>query len=341
MIDRRRFLAVGAAAAGIAASAPARAQPTFTMKVASATINDIQYDFQKRLKERVEQRSGGRIRVELYPASQLGPIPSMVDGVALGTIECFVTATSFLSQMDPRFQVFDVPGLFPTVEQTRAILRDPDLRRRTFAFGAARGLQSIALFLHSPNSILARRPIRSLEDLRGLKIRVLGTPLQVEPMRRLGASPVPLALSEVLPALQTGAIDGLVSASTVVSAFRYYDVAKPLTIVPSWPLICVAVCNGRWLNRLPADLRAVVLEEAEAAERESTAWGEADIVQSQARWRENGGEIVAVTPEFVAALQASFEAATSPLIEASAPLKAEVEVVKAVAARLGAAPTPR
>jgi TRAP-type transport system periplasmic protein len=333
-MDRRTFIA-NATAVTTATALPSigRAQQSFTMKFASATINDIQHEYQKRFKERIETKSEGRIKVEIYPASQLGPIPSMVDGVTLGTIEAFTTATSFLSQIDPRFNVFDVPGLFGDQDKTRRMLLDAELRKRAFAFGAARGIQSVALFMHSPNALLAKRPIRTVDDLKGLKIRTLGSPLQVEPMRRLGAIPVPMALSEVMPALQTGAIDGLIAGSTVFSAFRYYDVAKPLTIIPTWPLIITVAMNRRWLDRLPPELRAMVLAEAEAAEGDANTFGRKDIDDAAQRWMQNGGEIIAASPELIRDLQERFTAATAPLIEASAPLKAEVEFVRAVAIR--------
>jgi TRAP-type transport system periplasmic protein len=333
-MDRRLFLGSAVAASGIIAMpAIGRAQQTFTLKFASATINDVQHEYQKRFKERVEAKAGGRLKVELYPASQLGPIPSMVDGVTIGTIEAFITATSFLSQIDPRFNVFDVPGLFGDQDQTRRMLRNADLRQRASGFGQARGLQSVSLFMHSPNSLLARKAVRTVDDLKGVKIRTLGTPLQIEPMKRIGAIPVPMPLSEVMPALQTGTIDGVVSSSTVVSAFRYYDVVKPLTIVPTWPLIVTVAMNRRFLDRLPADLKEIVLAEAAAAEGEAVTWGQNDIAQAAQRWTQNGGEIIPASPEFLKDLQERFAAATQPIIDGSAPLKAEVEFVRSIAAK--------
>lgn len=330
MHGRRTLLA---AATLLAAPPFARAQRATTLKFASATLNDVQHEHQRRFKDLLEARSDGRIRVEIYPASQLGPIPSMVDGVALGTIEAFITATAFLAQIDPRFQLFDVPGLFGDAERTARILADPALRRRAFDYGQARGLQPVSLFLHSPNSFLARRPIRGVDDLRGLKIRTLGTPLQVEPIRRLGAIPVPMALSEVMPALQTGAIDGLVSSPTVATAFRYYDVVRPLTIVPTWPLIVTVILNRRWLARLPDDLRITVLAVADEAERGAIGWGREDIARAAERWTAGGGEIIPASPEFLRDLQERFVAAAAPVIEASVPLRAEVAFVRAMAER--------
>ena len=334
-MDRRRLL-TGSVAAGLSIATPtlARAQAPVTLRFASATLNDVQHEYQKRFKERVEARSGGRVTVQIFPASQLGPIPSMVDGVTLGTIDAFITATSFLGQIDPRFQVFDVAGLFGDGERTRQILADAELRRRAFEFGAARGIQSVALFLHSPNAILARKPIRSVEDMRGLKIRTLGTPLQIEPMKRIGAIPVPMALSEVMPSLQTGAIDAVISSSTVVSAFRYYDVAKQLTIVPTWPLIVTVAVNRRFLSRLPEDLRAIVLAGAAAAEADAVAWGRTDIEQAGQRWTQNGGELTTASPAFLREMQEQFTQATTHLMAASEALRTEVMFVRGLAQRV-------
>jgi TRAP-type transport system periplasmic protein len=176
--------------------------------------------------------------------------------------------------------------------------------------------------------------VRTVEDLRGVKIRTLGSPLQIEPMRRLGATPVPMPLSEVMPALQTGVIDGVVSSSTVVSAFRYYDVVKPLTIVPTWPLIVTVAMNRRFLERLPAELREIVLAEAQAAEGEAITWGQNDIAQAAQRWTQNGGEIIPASPQFLRDLEERFTQGTQGFIDGSAPLKAEVEFFRGIAARV-------
>jgi TRAP-type C4-dicarboxylate transport system substrate-binding protein len=107
----RRTLLAASGAAALVGLAPVRAQDApVVMKIASATINDVIHHWMKTFKAAVEARAGGRIKVELYPASQLGAIPRMVEGAALGTIECFVTASSFLTNLDARFEMFDVPG---------------------------------------------------------------------------------------------------------------------------------------------------------------------------------------------------------------------------------------
>jgi len=289
---RRTLLATGGAAA-LAGLAPARAQGTpVVMKVASATINDVIHHWMKTFKAAVEARAGGRIKVELYPASQLGAIPRMVEGAALGTIECFVTASSFLTNLDARFEMFDVPGSIADTEHAQRVFADPEFRRLAFGFGNSKGIESISAFMHSPQNLVSRKPIAKLADFNGQKIRVLSTPLQIEPLKKLGAAPVPMPLSEVMPALQNGAIDGFIAASTVFSALKFYDAAKFQTELPQWPLIVVAACNRNWLAKLAPELRAIVLEEAAKAEAPTNEFGAKDIVDARAVWTKNGGQLL-------------------------------------------------
>src|SRR5688572_11009591 len=107
---RRSLLAALAATAAIGFAPAASAQ--VVMKLANATINDVQHEWQKLFAAALQKRVGDKVKTEIYPASQLGAIPRMAEGVSLGTIESFITPTSFVTNIDPRFQIFDVPGMF-------------------------------------------------------------------------------------------------------------------------------------------------------------------------------------------------------------------------------------
>ena len=306
----------------------------YTMKLASATINDIQHEWQKQFKAGVDARSRGRIKVEIYPASQLGAIPRMVEGVALGTIESFITPPGFLVGVEPRFEIFDAGGGFDDAKHAKRVFADETVRRRIFAFGNERGIQPIAIMAHSPNALLSRKPVRSMADLNGLKIRTFSTPMQIEPLKKLGASPVPLPLTEVMPALQNGAIDGLLAASTVYTAFKYYDAAKALTYLPAWDVITTVIVNKNWLASLPADLVRIVMEEAQKAEGIAADWGMADVERSKKIWTDNGGENIS----FSAAEQKKFLSVLAdvnvPLLNAKPRLKTEYETLLAAAKKL-------
>jgi len=296
-INRRQALQWAAAASATLAAGWATAQNPVVMKVASATVNDVIHEWMKNFKMAVEARAAGRIKVELYPASQLGAIPRMVEGAALGTIECFVTASSFLTSLDPRFEVLDMPGMVDSTAHAAKLFANPEARKMVFAWGGNRGLECISAFYHSPQNVVSRKPIRTLADFNGQKIRVLSTPLQIQPFRKLGAAPVPMPLSEVVPALQNGAIDGFVAASTLFSALKVYDAAKFQTQLPQWPVIAVAACNKAWLAKLPEDLRAIVLEEATKAEGTTNEFGQQDIGNARNVWTQNGGQHIAFSAE--------------------------------------------
>ena len=87
----------------------------------------------------------------------------------------------------------------------------------------------IGAIYNSPTLVLTKKPATKLEDLKGLKIRTFASPLQMEPMKSLGAIPVPLALTEVIPQLQSGGLDGMLAGMPILTAFKYYDVAKYVT----------------------------------------------------------------------------------------------------------------
>jgi C4-dicarboxylate-binding protein DctP len=324
-ISRRAVLALAAGSAALAATGRATAQAPITMKVVSATVNDVIHHWMKAFKAGVEARSAGRIKVELYPASQLGAIPRMVEGTAMGTIECFVTATSFLTGLDARFEVFDVPGVLDNTAHAAKLFADPEARKLIFGFGGNRGLESISAFMHSPQNLVSRKPIKTLADFNGQKIRVLSTPIQIEPMKKLGAAPVPMPLSEVMPALQNGAIDGFLAASTVFSALKFYDAAKFQTQLPQWPVVVVSACNKAWLAKLPADLRDIVISEAAKAEGPTNEFGAQDITRARDTWTANGGQILTLSTDESASFSRLVNTAATEIIGKNPAAKAALD----------------
>src|SRR5260221_2975800 len=252
----------------------------FTMKLSSPTINDVSQEWMKAFKAGVESRSGGKIKVEIYPAGQLGPIPRTVEGVALGTIEMVLPATGFLAALEPRFVVFDAPGLFDSMQHAQRVFADPEIRKRLASFGATKGVEPLVTFAHGPLMLLAHRPIRGVADFKGQKIRVPGgAPMHIEPFRKLGASPVSIPLGEVMPAMQNHTIDGFIAGLTVFTSFKYYDVAKGLTRLPGSHLIAAGLLKRNLLKSLRADLEAIVREESRKAVSLFSCWGEGAVVR--------------------------------------------------------------
>jgi TRAP-type C4-dicarboxylate transport system substrate-binding protein len=324
-----RNVAIGAAA--LLSVTAAQAQ-THTMKISSPTVNDLSQEWAKEFKAGIEARSGGKIKVEFYPANQLGPIPATVEGTAMGTIEAVVPASGFFIGLEPRFQVFDAPGLFNDLGHAQRVFADPAVRKQLATLGNSKGIEPIAILAHGPMLLLSHKPIRAVADFKGQKIRVPGAaPLQIEPFKKLGANPVSMPLGEVLSAMQNRTIDGLIASATVFTAFKYYDVAKGLTALPGSFLIAPVMANSNFLKSLGPELQAMVREEALKAQQKVEKFGIEDVGRTAGVWTKNGGEVITL-PDGEGKLYLEQVKSVLPgLLSANAAIKADFDALSAAA----------
>jgi TRAP-type transport system periplasmic protein len=316
----------------VLAALPAAAVSQTTMKMASATINDVQHEWLKRFDAAMKPQAS-RLKIEIYPASQLGQIPRMVEGVAVGTIESFVTPTSFLVSVEPRFQVFDAIGVFTSPEHLNRVLQDPAFRKRALALGEEKGLKGIGIFFNSPIIVLARRPIERLADFSGKKIRVFGTPLQIEPMKKLGASPVPMAFGEVIAALQNGTIDGMLAGMPVLTPMKFYDVAKNVTEIHPSIVTSIQVVNKRWFDGLPREVQTAMLDAGTKVDKEAFSFATALIEKANKDWQANGGQLLKLPAGEQAKLMGDLKTLGTQLLSANPAVKAEYEELLKIADR--------
>ena len=263
MGKKKLFAMLVALGAGWSVAAAAADQPV-VMKMSLATINDAQHQWVKDFVAAVEKDSGGRIKGEIYPASQLGSIPRQIEGVQFGAIQCWVGPPEFLVGVDERFELMSVPGIFTSRDQANHIIADPEIKDMILGWGADKGLAGTGLFLYGESSVITRKPVRHLADFKGLKLRVLAAKFQQEMVNRLGAAPVAMTLGDVLPALQQGAIDGSVSAMPVFTTFRYVDTAKYVTDITQPYIFSVAEFSKKWLAGLPKDLQKIIMDDGAA-----------------------------------------------------------------------------
>ena len=245
---------------------------TITFKCATATLNDVQHEWCKRYGARLEKRTNGQIKAQIFPASQLGSIPRMIEGVQLGTIEAWIGPPEFMVGVDPRFQVLTAPYLFDGFDHAHRVINDREFLDRFLVLAEGKGIRGVSLIVYGPASFVSRTPIRGPDDMRGKKIRVLATPIETAMMATLGATGVPMPLGEVLPALQQGAVDGVQSALTVFTTFKYYDVAKFHTNTNHYFITSIGTVSKKWFDGLPPDVRQAVLEEGRAVHAELLDW---------------------------------------------------------------------
>ena len=153
---------------GMLCARAAQAQDrTYVMKVTTPTINDGPHLLAKNFAAAVERESAGRIKGEVYPASQLGSIPRQIEGVQFGAIQVAVIPPEFFVGVDDRFEVMAAPGLVASLQHGQRIAADPAVLKLMLGLGANKGLHGGGMFIVQPDSLAAKVPIRNLADLKG------------------------------------------------------------------------------------------------------------------------------------------------------------------------------
>jgi TRAP-type transport system periplasmic protein len=290
---------LGAAALAVSlALAPgsARAQDkTYVMKVTTPTLNDGPHQLAKNFAAAVERDSGGRIKGEVYPASQLGSIPRQIEGVQFGAIQAAVIPPEFFVGIDERFEVVAAPGMVESLEHGQRIAADPAVLKLMLGLGADKGLHGAGMFIAQPDSLASRSPIRHLADFQGKKIRIFASDFQSVAYKRLGATPVAMTLGDVLPALQQGAIDGGVAGITVFAAFHYQDAAKYVTEIDQPSIFLMLEISKKWYDSLPPDLQQLIDKDG-ANETLNVINSQAVDLFNKARkaWVDGGGELISL-----------------------------------------------
>ena len=263
-----------------------------TMRLSAATVNDAQHEWMKRFAVAIERNTGGRIKAELYPGSQLGSIPRQIEGTQLGAIQCWLGPPEFLVGVDRRFEILSAPGLFQDEKQAFKVFDDVEFNKAFLSLGADKGLVGASLFYVGPSSYDMRTPVRHIVELKDKKIRVLASEFQTEALTRLGATGVPLSLGDVLPALQQGAIDGAHGAVSVFTPLKYYDAAKYMLETRQAYFYSVEMLSKKWFDKLPPDLQSQVMMTSKQIAGEVIPWDVDFLEQQRKTWIANGGEII-------------------------------------------------
>jgi TRAP-type C4-dicarboxylate transport system substrate-binding protein len=287
----------------------------------------------RRFAAAIETRSGGRIKAEIYPAGQLGSIPRMIESTQLGSIQIFMTAAEFFAGLDPRFELLTAGGVIESEQHAVRVAADPAFSKAFLAIGANRGLIGVDLFIAGPAAFATRKPFRTLADLKGAKIRILASPLQIEQVARLGATGVPMSLGDVLPALQQGTIDGSLAHPGIFTTLRYYDVTRYMNETAHAFTFSFVAMSKRWFDALPADLQPIVLATATEAGTGVNQW-QIDFLTRQHRvWIENGGELDTLPPAEHADMMVKMTGATDDIVKTKPELRPMWELLRAAAKR--------
>jgi len=286
----------------VAPSGPA-VSAEYVMKFGTATINETQHQFIKDYKAALERASGGRIEVQVYPASQLGPIPREIEGVQLGTIQGYIGPVDFYVGLEPRYGVFSAPMLFRDEAHVAATIHDPDMQKIILDLAKPKRMVGIATLSIGVVEYATKNPLMRLADFNGKKIRINGTALERAKMSKLGATGIAMPLSEVMPALSQGTIDGTISGMSVFVGFKMNNLVKVISVTNDTMLVSLAVVSQAWLDKLPPDMQKIVLDTAQAIQPKVQAW-EVEFTKKLADdWVKMGGQVHTLPPEDLAKMK--------------------------------------
>ena len=324
--------ALTAALACLAAAAPASAAD-FVMKFGTATMNEGQHQFLKFYKEQVEKASGGRIEVQIYPNSQLGPIPREIEGVQLGSIQGYIGPADFFVGVDPRFGVFSAPMVFHDDTDAAATMADPAVQKAMYALVAPKRMTGIATLSLGASDYGSKKPIMRLADFEGKKIRINGTALERAKLAKLGASGIGMPLSEVVPALDQGTIDGTISGLSIFVAFKMNDLIKVITVTNDTYINSIAVVSTSWLNTLPPDLQKVVIDSGAAIQGKAQQW-EVDFSKKlTADWTALGGTVHTLPPDDLAKMKTLLDPVADDVTKNQPAVHDMLQMVRTAAAK--------
>ena len=325
-------LAFFGSAIALSTVAAADAGP-IVMKLGTGTLNDLQHEWMKIFAAIVDKDFGGRIKVEIYPASQLGTSPRMIEQTQLNSIQGVVGPPEFLTGVDARYQILSAPGLFKDLAHVNRTLQDPDFNRAFLGLGANKGLKGIGLFISGPTVFVIRKPISKLADFAGLKLRVLAAPMQLDQVRSMQATPVPMPLGEVMPALQQGTIDGVMSCIPVLVALKYSDAAKYLVETNHGLIASLSVISKTWFDNLPADLQDVVVKAGQKASQDVYQFSVDDVNNGREKWKKAGGEVIELSSAEHDQLMKQLVSVGENVTAKSAPERVMFDLLRAAAER--------
>jgi tripartite ATP-independent transporter DctP family solute receptor len=212
-----------------------------------------------------EERSQGRLKVEIFPAAQLGSEVVMLEGVRLGSLDASVSHVANASTVVPELALFSVPYLFKDREHYERVIADPKFQQRIDALVTSKnlGIKVVGYYSAGVRTLYTRRgPATTPEALKGTKIRVMNNPVEAKVWNALGTIPTPMNFGEVYQALQSGVLDAAENAPSVIETNRHYEAAKTVILTEHQRSICLLFINEKKLNALPADLQKLVLAAA-------------------------------------------------------------------------------
>ena len=276
--------------------------PAYTIQLAHSMMeNTPQHMGALKFKELVEEKTGGQVQVDIFPAGQLGSDVEVAEMLQTNAVQAGVVPTAKLSGFYAPLQVIDLPFLFPGKDVAYQVLDDQEFKDLLFVPMEELSFKGLSFWESGFKQFTANSPLKSPGDFKGLKFRVMESPLLIAQFQALGANPLSIDFSETYNSLQQGACDGPENPLSSIVQMKFYEVQSNMTISNHGYLAYALMLSLDFWNTLPAEYQTALQEAADEAaqyERAQTAEMEIGYIQTV---RDSGTEIYELNAEEIAA----------------------------------------
>ena len=252
----------------------------------------------------VEEESGNRIEVQLFPSAQLGAVPEQLENVRTGAQEMALISPAYAGQFFPPFDVLELPYLVTDWDEADRMLNSDAFAQLKDDAADSIGVKIIGNFPYGFRNVAnSNHPVTSLEDFKGLKLRTQNSPVHVAAFQALGANPVAIGWDETYQAVQTGVVDGLENANTVLIANKYPEIAKYVSVTRHLFGMLLVAINSKLYDSLSADDQQLIMKAMRAGEAINLKRAHEIEETSLSALKDLGAEINEVPPEEIAKMR--------------------------------------
>jgi tripartite ATP-independent transporter DctP family solute receptor len=300
---KRQFLKTLAISLALTAFGAAHAQ-TKTIKFANqnAKGHPIVMGMEK-FAELVESRSGGKLKVNVFPGGALGSDQANVSALQGGTLEMASMNSGIFASLVKDFAIYDFPFLFATPQEADAVVDGP-FGRMLHAKLEDKGLVGLAYYeLGFRNITNSKRPITKVDDLAGLKLRVIPNPINVDWVSALGANPTPMPFPELYAALEQKAVDGQENPVATINAAKFYEVQKHLALTNHQYNPQSVVISKKFWDGLTGDEKKIVQDAATESAKYQREQSRASVASALENLKKNGMQVTELPPAEMAKLR--------------------------------------
>src|SRR3954452_7183460 len=305
----RKLIMAVASIAALVLAGPARAQSPIVIKFSHVVApNTPKGQAALKFKELAEKYTDGKVKVEVYPNSQLYKDKEELEALQLGAVQMLAPSNSKFGPIGVReFEVFDLPYILPDLKTLRKVTDGP-LGKKLLGLLDAKGMTGLAYWDNGFKQMSANKKLVAPADYKGLKFRIQSSKVLEAQFRTLGSIPQVMGFGEVYQALQTGVVDGQENTWSNIYTQKMHEVQKFITNSNHGYIGYVVVVNKKFWDDMPADTRALL----DKAMKEATAYGNGQSAKENeealADIKKSGKtEIITLTPEQDAAMRKAME----------------------------------